>query len=65
MSALALGTGEITRGSESLCTQGRSQVFIGGEAGGNVKFINKTLQQIINLEKFYCKLFIYKKFSNF
>ena len=35
------------------CYQGRSQVFIGGgQAGGNVKFINKTLLQNIKPRKF-------------
>ena len=33
--------------------QGRSQVFIGGgQAGGNDKFVNKTLQQNIESENF-------------
>ena len=31
-------------------------LFVGAN-GGNVKIFNKTLQQNINLEKFYCKFF--------
>ena len=47
--------------------QGRSQVFIGGgQAGGNVKFVNKTLQQNINPENcFIVNSLNFKKFSNF
>ena len=45
--------------------QGRSKVFIGGQAGGNVKFVNKSLQQNINPTKFVVNFLNLKQFFKF